>query len=319
MSDRHKGQGEVPSAFLQASTNYNPLKSTFFARSSSFGITPVDIAPAQQVWDQHIGNGQETPFAAPVPPTTPSASQYYKEQEVSAGTYGQQFVANEQAFSAPTQQQDVQTPSNVQEPQAFSSLPRTSKRSTNIGFGLAGLCIFVACLLLLFVYFMEQNLPQPTRSLSSRLVRAPSSVVAQNTPVIDLSPTATIPTASTASPTYPGQQYISNAHTASAVNILTAQPTVLATTFKVGQKIYVTFDVHPSGHIGSICLLWFINGTQFTSYPFALHSTSTTLAYSYAATEFVGSGYTEIYWENAPSCTDPNKLLGDLVDFTVTA
>lgn len=315
MPDRHKGP---------ASTNYNPLKSTFFARVSSFGRTPVDDAPAQQAWEQHTRNGQETPFTAPVPPTTPSAPQNHKEQEVSAGTNGQPFVVNEQAFSAPTQQQEVQTPSTVQEPQAFSSsppLPRPSNRSTSIGFGLAGLCIFVACLLLLFVYFMEKTLPQPTSSSSSRLVRAPSSLAAQNTPIIDLSPTATVPTASTASPTptYPGQQYISNAHTASAVNVLTAQPTVPTTTFRVGQKIYITFDVHPSGHLGAICLLWFINGTQFNSYPFALRTTSATSAYSYAATGFVGSGYIEIYWENAPSCTDPNKLLGDHADFTVTA
>ena len=279
-----KGQVEPPFAFVQ--TALEPRQQT----SSGFVGTAVDVAPMQHNWGPEARNMQETPSAAAlVPPLT-------------ALTSGQG---------------DAQAPLYLQEPLAFSKfppLPKVSNRSAGIGFGLAGLCTIVACVLLLFVYVIAQTLPQPNST--ARL--GSTALVAQNTPVIDLSPTATTPIASP-TPTYPGQQYIANAQTAATINVATAQPTLPSTTFKVGQKIYITFDVHPSGQTGAICLLWFINATQFASYPFALNTTSTTSAYSYAATGNAGSGYVEIYWENAPSCIDPNKILSDHVDFTVTA
>ncbi len=256
-----------------------------------FAGTAVDVAPMQYNWGPQARSEQETPFAeALMPPTTPLA----------LGQDGAQEYPHEQGALA------------------FSMLPpllRTGNRSTSIGFGLAGLCMAVACVLLLFVYIMAQTLPQSNNSTSARL--GSTALVAQNTPVIDLSPTATTPISSP-TPTYPGQQYIANAQTAATINIATAQPMLPSTTFKVGQKIYITFDVHPNGQTGAVCLLWFINATQFASYPFALNTTNTTSTYSYASTGNAGPGYVEIYWENAPSCIDPNKILSDHVDFTVT-
>ena len=293
LSNGFKGQGALPSASMQAPSEYRQQQNTLLANNPDFVGASADVAPAQQDWNQHASNAQETPFAATIAsPPIPS-------------------------ISAP---EDSHVPNSP----TFSSVPlllKPNNLSASVGFGLAGLCTVVACLILIFVYFMAQNLPQPSPGVSPRVAGGLSSLAAQNTPVIDLSPTATASTASTASPTptYPGQQYIANAKTASAVNVTNAQPTLPATNFKVGQKIYVTFDVHPNGHVGAICLLWFINGTPFTSYPFALNTTNTTSAYSYAATRSAGPGYIEIYWESAPSCTDLNKILSDHLDFTVTA
>ena len=281
-----KGQGELPFAFVQASADQRQANSP-----GSVG-TAVDVAPIQHNWGLQARSVQETPLAAAVaPPLTPLASE----------------------------QGDAQLPLHLQDALASSMLPPLSKagnRSAGIGFGLAGLCTLVACVLLLFVYIMAQTLPPPSNGSSARL--GSTALVAQNTPVIDLSPTATTPIASPTA-TYPGQQYIANAQTAATINVATAQPTLPSSTFKVGQKIYITFDVHPNGQTGAICLLWFINAAQFASYPFALNTTSTTSTYSYAATGNVGPGYVEIYWENAPSCIDPNKILSDHVNFTVTA
>ena len=287
--DNAKGQKELPFASVQVQSEYR--QNPFFANDPGFVGTPVEVAPAQQYWSKHV---QETPFAtALVSPITPSASS-------SAG------------FQPPSRIPDVPTFPPL------PPLPKLDKRSIGMGFGLAGLCTGIACLLLVFVYIMAQNLPQLSADVSIHPAGGLSSLTVQNTPVIDLSPTATTLTASP-TPTYAGQQYFANAQTASAVNVATAQATVPATTFRIGQKIYVTFDVHPNGQAGAVCLLWFINGAQFTSYPFALTTTNTTSAYSYASTGTVGLGYIEMYWENAPSCTDPNKILGDHIDFTVTA
>ena len=281
-----KGQSEPPFAFVHAAPE--PRHQS----NAGFIDVAVDVAPMQPGWGAQARSVQETPFAAAsAPPLTPFAAE----------------------------QGDVQVPLYLQEALASSTLPplpQARKRSVHVGFGLAGLCTAVACVLLLFVYVMAQTLPQSSTPPTTR--SGVSSLVAQNTPVIDLSPTATTPIASPTA-TYPGQQYIANAHTAMMINVATAQPTLPASTFKVGQKIYITFDVHPQGQTGAICLLWFINATQFTSYPFAVNTTSTTSAYSYASTGNVGPGYVEIYWENAPSCLDPNKILSDHVDFTVTA
>ena len=288
VADKTKGQDNSPFVSVSAQSNYR--QSSFFADSTSFVGTPVDIAPAQQYWGQNV---QQTPFATTlVPPITPLAAPLLQES---------------------------QTPPQIPDIQSFSSMPPllTSRhRASGIGFGLAGLCIGIACLLLLFVYIMAQSLPQFSSTTPTHLMGG-ASLVTQSTPAVNSSPT-TVPTVS-ATPTYPGQQYVANAQTASAVNATTAQTIIPAATFRVGQKIYITFDVHPNGQKGAICLLWFINDTQFTSYPFAINTTYTTSAYSYAATGNVGAGYIEIYWENAPSCTDPNKILSDHIDFTVTA
>ncbi|GAC1388827.1 MAG: hypothetical protein NVSMB38_00600 [Ktedonobacteraceae bacterium] len=232
-------------------------------------------------------------------------------------SWQQQPITNEPLVLASSQPQGFQAASTVQKPQKLSFMSQQGNHSTGMGFGLAGLCTVIACLILIFVYFMAQNLPLPSSGLSSQLAAGPTPSTTHITPVSARSPTATSPMPSSTA-TYPGQQYIANAHTTNVVNTISGQPTLVVTTFRIGQKIYITFDVHPSGHVGAICLLWFINGTQFFNYPFALNTINNTSAYSYAAAGDAGSGYIEIYWESAPSCTDPNKILGDRVNFMVT-
>src|SRR5260221_11365109 len=84
-------------------------------------------------------------------------------------------------------------------------------------------------------------------------------------PLPTKAPTLTVKTAPTPTATiYPGQQYINNAQMASAINSSSLQPTQLTTTFKTNQKIYVTFQLHPAGHTGAVCLLWYLNGQQLT-------------------------------------------------------
>ncbi len=282
VSDSFKEQGEHSFAVSQVPFEQKQQN------SSGFVGTAVEVAPLPYNW----GPRQDTPFAAiSGPPLTPLTSEQ----------------ANGQALSHRQEALPTST---------LFPLPDVSNRSAGIGFGLAGLCTGVACVLLLFVFVIAQTLPPTSNSSPARL--GGSSLVTQNTPTIEPSPKATSPIASPTA-TYPGQQYIANAQTATTINVATAQPTLPTSTFKVGQTIYITFNVHPNGQTGAICLLWYINASQFASYPFAINTTNTTAAYSYANTSNIGPGYVEIYWENAPSCTDPNKILGDHVNFTVTA
>lgn len=279
VADSFKGQGELP--FAVAQVPFEQIQQN----SPGFVGTAVKVEPIQHNWGQR----QDTPLAAASgPPITP--------------------LTPEQASS-----DDVQ---EVLTLPMSSPLPGTGNRATVIGFGLAGLCTGVACLLLLFVYVIAQTLPATSNGSPAHL--GGSALVTQNTPTINPSPKATAPIVSPTA-TYSGQQYITNAQTSTTINFATAQPTFPTSTFKVGQTIYITFSVRPHAQTGAICLLWYINATQFASYPFAISTTSTTAAYSYANTGNVGPGYVEIYLENAPSCLDPNKILGAHVDFTVTA
>lgn len=196
---------------------------------------------------------------------------------------------------------------------------RQQSKTTRIGFSLAGLCIFTACLILAFVYFMAQGLqPQTLRTSSPQAVVDPTTA---STRAMSASPTALPDPTATVAPTATisaGQGTILQAQMASAVNTSNAQPLQLTTTFKVHQQIYITFAVNSNGSSGAVCLLWYLNGSQFANYPFAVNTSAVSSAYAYTYANSPGSGYVEIYWESTPSCSDPTKVLGQRANFTVT-
>jgi hypothetical protein len=180
-------------------------------------------------------------------------------------------------------------------------------RNSRLGFVIAGLCILAGALILVFVYFIAVG--SPGGDATTKGTGSPVSLPTK-------APTPTATTAPTPTATiYPGQQYINNAQMASAVDSSSLQPTQLATTFKTNQKIYVTFQLHPAGHNGAVCLLWYLNGRQITPYSFAV-SANSKLSYAYAIYGGTGAGYVEIYWASTTQCTD--QLLAQHVDFTVT-
>src|SRR6266568_3833837 len=184
---------------------------------------------------------------------------------------------------------------------------RTSThRRSNVGFILAGLCVITGGLILVFVYFMASGLPSTNTTSAS--MGAPTTT------------SGTLPSATTVpsptvlpSPTvgaFPGQQYIDNAQMASMVNTNTAQPLQTTTRFKVNQRIYVTFNIHPNGKSGAVCLLWYLNSRIVTQYPFAV-TAAANAGYSYAIYGTAGEGYVEIYWASSTTCSD--KILAQHV------
>jgi hypothetical protein len=207
------------------------------------------------------------------------------------------------AFSNPVSAIN-RTPAPVMRPQA--------RRAGNLGFIVAGLCVISGGLILIFVYFMAAGLPASSITSASTLATATTNMhvssptAAAPSPTVVVSPTAGI---------YPGQQYIDNPQVANQVDIKTAQPLQTATTFKVNQKIYVTFGIHPNGKNGAVCLYWYLNTTNVTFYAFAV-TTSASAGYSYAVYGGTGPAYVEIYWASTVSCSD--RTLAQHVNFTVT-
>ena len=190
------------------------------------------------------------------------------------------------------------------------------KRESNLGFIVAGLCVLTGGLLLVLVYFLAAGLsPTTVQTQSTMTGNAVTTATRHDTPTATVQGTQQ-PTATATTGAFPGQQYISNPEMAIAVNMHTAQVILAATTFKVGQKVYVTFNIHPNGQSGAICLIWYTNTRAFSHYEFAVSSQST-VAYSYTYYATVGPAAVEIYWASSVSCND--ELLAQRINFTVVS
>jgi hypothetical protein len=192
---------------------------------------------------------------------------------------------------------------------------KTRTATSNLGFIIASVCVITGGLLLILVYFIAAGLPPSTTQTQSITTGSP---VVTATP--HSTPTAVVPTP-TPKPTptasigaFPAQQFIANPQMASAVNMTTAQVIQPATTFRVGQRVYVTFAIHPDSRSGAVCLLWYSNARTFSHFEFAVSSNST-VAYSYTYYATSGPAYVEIYWASDISCSD--KMLAQRVNFTV--
>lgn len=186
-----------------------------------------------------------------------------------------------------------------------------TNRKVNPGFVVAGICVATSALILIFVSFMLASLQNSPSTNNTSTSASPGSTPAstQPSPTVALSPT----------PTYPGQQYIDKAQMASTIDTNTAKPIQLTTTFQAGQKMYVTFNIHPAGHNGAVCLRWYLNAFHIADadYSFAV-TPNNTAGYSYAiyGPTSTGTAYVDIYWASTKECT--NKVLAQRVDFTVT-
>jgi hypothetical protein len=188
--------------------------------------------------------------------------------------------------------------------------PPNGSRNTKLGFILAGLCILAGSLILIFVYFLALGLQGGNSSNSASITTTPR--VSTSTPTTE--PTATAMPSQTAT-TYPGQHYIDNAQMSAAVDPNSLQPSQISTTFQTGQKIYVSFQVHPNGHAGAVCIIWYLQSKQITNFSIPISATS---RYSYAFAIYGGSGpaYVELYWASNTQCSD--QVLAQHVDFAVT-
>jgi hypothetical protein len=188
--------------------------------------------------------------------------------------------------------------------------PPTGSRNTKLAFIVAGLCILTGSLILIFVYFSATGLHGDNSSNSTTTSSTGTANV--STPIT--APTVTAIPSQTVT-TYPGQQYIDNAQMSAAIDPNTLHPSQLTTTFKTGQKMYVSFQVHPNGHSGAVCLIWYLNSKPVTNFNLPINTTSK-YSYAYSIYGASGSAYVELYWASSTKCTD--QVLAQHIDFTVT-
>lgn len=246
------------------------------------GVVDAGVTPATNYqWEQNV---QGSPVYSP-PQLQPQSGQMWSEQ------------VYQQGYSPSPPPQFV---------------PSTGPRNSRLGFILAGLCILAGSLILVSVYFSATGLPGGNSSNSTSINSTSTQNVSTSSPTT--APTATAAPSQTAT-TYPGQQYIDNAQMSAVVDPNTLQPSQITTTFKTSQKIYASFQVHPNGHAGAVCLIWYLNSKPVTNFSLPVSATS---KYSYGFSLYGGAGpaYVELYWASSTQCTD--QILAQHVDFTVT-
>ena len=180
------------------------------------------------------------------------------------------------------------------------------RRNSNLGFLVAGLCVITGGLMLFFIYFMALGSPDNSNGISAAKTRIPVNVSPTRTHVSAATPVAT---------SFPGQKYIDHAQLSSGIDPASHQATQLTTNFKLNQPMYITFQLHPAGVSGAVCLFWYANNKQFLTYQLQVYPNEQS-SYSYATYRGTGSGYVELYWASTTTCTD--KILAQHVSFTVT-
>jgi len=304
-------------------------KRAFIAQPPSWGN---GVAPAG--WQEHSGPvvgtpppnspfpaSQQTPYPQPgqmwlptsTPPSTPAPVPSVSGSHFSTGGIHEEARPLPEAQDMAWKSRPL--PTMPQIPMHQSRITHNEHiTGSNLGFIIAGLCVVTGGLLLILVYFMAAGLSSSTVHPQSNSVgNSVTTATRHHTPTAV--PTRTEkPSPTTASGAFPAQEYISNPQMASAVNTDTAQVIQAATTFKVGQKVYVTFSIHPNGRSGAICLQWYANAQAFSHFEFAI-SPGSTIAYSYTYYADAGPAYVEIYWASSVSCSD--ELLAQRINFTV--
>lgn len=286
-------------------------------------LTPV--APSSQKWNTGPQHNQlsfppvaQIPFPQPgqlwnsaptsTPPPTPTPTAIPISPSPTPGMV--ESIGNNQSNpSLPP----LRTTGNTYAPANTFERRRAGRVKRNLGFIVATIFVATGALLLVLVYILALGLPM--HNALSALTGTPQATRSiLPTPTTAASTPTALPTPTTSA--FPGQQYINSPQMASAINFNTAQPIQITTTFKVNQRIYVTFAIQPNGKSGAICLYWFLNNHAVTQFPFPV-TAAARAAYSYAIYGSTGNGYVEIYWASTTACSD--RILAQHVTFTVTA
>ncbi len=262
----------------------------------------------------------QMPFPAEQLPQLPFASAEGRPSMPSSEGAPQ---ANVQAFwtsspsSPPVSYPTNDLPNRPEPPLArkpYSSAQSSAKR-TRMGFTIAGLCIMAGSLLLVFVYLIEQGVLPGGRTTTLNDIRASSTARPDQTAIVTQTPPPSTP-AVTPTPTLPGQDLLDTSALSDTFNEQTGQILQQSTDFKVNQKIYVIFSLHPGGNSHLVCLDWYLNDVSVNKLAFQVNPAYNYKYYSYAFMSTSGKGHVDISLASSTTCTD--ALLAQKLSFTVS-
>jgi hypothetical protein len=196
----------------------------------------------------------------------------------------------------------------------YSSAQSSAKR-TRMGFTIAGLCIIAGSLLLVFVYLIEQGVLPGGRTTTLSAIQPSSTARLDQTAIVTQTPPSSTP-ATTPTPTLPGQDLLDTSVLSSSFNEQTGQILQQSTDFKVNQKIYVIFSLHPGGNSHLVCLDWYLNDLSVNKLAFQVNPAYNYKYYSFAFMSTSGKGHVDISLASTTTCTD--AILAQKLSFTVS-
>jgi hypothetical protein len=300
-----------------ASSPYDP---TVAVPQQPFQQQPFPQQSFQQAPSTSYGTPSD-PYGAPPPPQNPynppSGYGNYGAQGVqntpsAQGSYGapQYGFPGQPGPGFPGQPGPGGYPIGQPMPGPYGT-PTPPKRRSRVGLiiGIVVLVLVLACAGIVVAATMAAKNAVSTANATpvattgaTAAAQAPTTAAASDMPATS----AVVPAAAA---------ILSNPKTASAVdqNLL---PTTQTSTFKTGQKIYVTFVINSQGKNGYIQIKWYQNGQSLTSDILAHHAENDRGYFSLAYNE-PGDGGAAIYWCVQANCSDAQ--LAQIVKFSVTA
>ncbi len=200
----------------------------------------------------------------------------------------------------------------------LTSLLPNSVLEPRRGFTIAGVCMGIGALILIFVFIMAQSLSaMDNAAIQAANQRNRERATAMAIPTLSPAPSPTISNATPLADT-PGSKYIDNIQIGTTINMSSVVITQVTKNFKAGQRIYITMNVNSTGYQGAVCLDWYVQDVYVTHFAFPTtadpslpHST----AWSYAALTSKGTGHVDVSWATSTICAD--KVLAQRVDFSV--
>lgn len=304
-----------------AQKSYDPT-----VAASSYQYDPtvgVPQQPFQQTPSTSYGSPSD-PYGAPPPPQNaynPSSgygnynAQGMQNTPSPQGPYGaQQYGYPAQGTPGGYPPAGQPMPGMPGQPGPYGT-PAQPKRRSRVGLiiGIVVLVLVLACAgIVVAATLAARNAPSTT----TKSTTATTATTTTGTTPTTQPTTAAASDVPATSAIVPSAAVILNTpKTSSAVdqNLLPTSPT---STFKTGQKIYVTFVINSQGKNGYIQVKWYQNGQSLTSDILTHHAENDRGYFSLAYNE-AGDGAVAMYWCVQANCSDAQ--LAQIVKFTVTA
>jgi hypothetical protein len=242
-------------------------------------------------------------YDAPPPPTPSYQANQYSAGAPPVGGYGQ--------------------------PGTYGAFQQPPKPRSRLGLilGIIGGVLLLLCIGTCAVLYQVGKSSAPAiNSLATTTSATETAAIATVTAASGTITTASTPITGSGQTTAPSGQpidptaasIITNPQAASAIDENTAKPTRLATTFKVGATMYVTFDLNLRGKTGYTRAKWYAgNSLVHNGKILSIDDPDYVHVYLSWSYDSPGQGIAEVYWCSQSDCSDGK--LAQVISFTISS
>jgi hypothetical protein len=203
-----------------------------------------------------------------------------------------------------------------QQPGGFGVPPQQPKRRSRLGLIIgivaALVVVVVIVIIVLAASHSNNNNTSNTGGTATTTTQATATTSSGTTPTTSTT-SGTSPSGNAIDPT--AASIISHIQTASAIDS-NDNPTTLANTFAVNQKVYITYNLNMGGGTGYVEVKWYVAGQFGKSYIFNANDPTYTHGYFSETYNIPTQGEAELYWCTQSNCSD--AALAGYIGFTIS-